>query len=277
MGFAGKSIYYSYLFDDSHTPWIDKDVYKNVFFTNKIKAASSTEIGSDADLYSVDFTNEQVRFDFHDAGMFTRAAFNGILISDRDNVLEPIAGFSLVSNMTGLDSSDIKIIKGDQIYINWQGVSFTENSYAWITLRFGRNRIEGTDGKDTVKGTTGDDLIIGHKGVDQLSGLAGSDVFVFDDGDTGKTNASADTILDFNFKERDEIDLSRWDANTNKHGMQHFTFIDTAAFTHHAGEVRAVKASSDTYIQGDTNGDGKTDFIIHLDDAVTMLKSYLLL
>ena len=49
-----------------------------------------------------------------------------------------------------------------------------------------------------------------------------------------------------------------------------FDFIGTHAFTRHAGELRYEKTKSDTWIQGDTNGDGKADLMIHLDDAVKL-------
>ncbi|RVG76034.1 hypothetical protein CN220_01535 [Sinorhizobium meliloti] len=37
---------------------------------------------------------------------------------------------------------------------------------------------------------------------------------------------------------------------------------------------RYVRDVSDTYIDGDVNGDRKADFAIHLDDAVTLEKGY---
>lgn len=60
-------------------------------------------------------------------------------------------------------------------------------------------------------------------------------------------------------------------------GNQAFTYLGTAAFTGAAGELRYIKHASDTYVYGDTNGDRKVDFAIHLDDAISLSKGYFVL
>lgn len=135
------------------------------------------------------------------------------------------------------------------------------------------DKLKGTEGDDVIyglaandvlKGLAGDDELIGGKGADKLYGGAGADVFVFETGDSGKKKAKADTIYDFT--KDDLIDLSGWDANSKKGGDQDFKFIGTADFHGKAGELRYTKTKSDTWIEGDTNGDGKADFLIRLDD-----------
>jgi hypothetical protein len=68
--------------------------------------------------------------------------------------------------------------------------------------------------------------------------------------------------------------LESVDAVSKSPADNDFDFIGTAAFTHHAGELRCVKESSDTWIYGDTNGDGKAELAIRLDDAMTLKASY---
>ena len=133
----------------------------------------------------------------------------------------------------------------------------------------------GEAGKDTIDGHIGKDKIYGGSGKDQLTGGADADDFIFAKGDTGKTKATADTILDF--EKVDHINLSLIDANTKLVKDQAFTFIGTQAFHGKAGELRFEKSANDTYISGDTNGDKKADFIIHLDDPMTMAKGYFVL
>ncbi|MGV3548434.1 hypothetical protein [Rhizobium sp.] len=128
----------------------------------------------------------------------------------------------------------------------------------------------GGKGNDVLKGGAGDDIIDGGKGIDKLYGGAGADTFFFEKGDTGKTKATADTIFDFKPGQGDIIDLSDWDANSRKSGDQDFKFIGSDSFNGKAGELRFVKEKSDTWIMGDTNGDKKADFIIHLDDAMKL-------
>jgi hypothetical protein len=134
------------------------------------------------------------------------------------------------------------------------------------------NRITGNAGANKIEGMDGNDSLIGGGGIDQLYGDGGSDTFVFDTGDSGKTHRAADTIFDFT--KGDHIDLTGWDANSKKAGIQAFTFIGADAFDGQVGELHYVKGKSDTWIEGDTNGDKKADFVIHLDEAVTIKASY---
>jgi hypothetical protein len=138
-------------------------------------------------------------------------------------------------------------------------------------------KIFGTDGDDTILGFggndrieagAGDDDITGGRGADKLFGGAGSDTFIFETGDSGRKSAKADTIFDFSSEDR--IDLTGWDANSKLADHQTFSFIGGQNFHGNAGELRAIKGRSDTWIEGDTNGDRKADFLIRLDDAVKL-------
>jgi len=87
------------------------------------------------------------------------------------------------------------------------------------------------------------------------------------DGDFGgATTTTADEIIDF-ASGADKIDLSAVDANTLLAGDQAFSFIGTSAFSDTAGELRYEQISGNTYITGDTNGDGIADFMIKVDGA----------
>ncbi|MGV3550613.1 cadherin domain-containing protein [Rhizobium sp.] len=130
--------------------------------------------------------------------------------------------------------------------------------------------ISGGKGKDVLRGGAGNDTIDGGAGFDKLYGGAGADTFVFEKGDTSNKRSQADTIYDFKTSQGDTIDLSGWDANSKKSGNQDFKFIGNDAFNGKAGELHFVKGKSDTWIEGDTNGDKKADFVIHLDDAMKL-------
>ncbi|MCV3764774.1 M10 family metallopeptidase C-terminal domain-containing protein [Rhizobium sp. TRM95796] len=131
----------------------------------------------------------------------------------------------------------------------------------------GDDSLTGAAGNDTLHGGDGDDRLAGGAGADKLTGGKGADVFVFSTASdsAGKTY---DTIYDFTAA--DTIDLSSVDANTRKNGNQAFSFIGNDDFSKHAGELRFEKVKGDTIIEADRNGDGKVDFILHLDDAMAM-------
>jgi Ca2+-binding RTX toxin-like protein len=134
----------------------------------------------------------------------------------------------------------------------------------------GDDEIRGQGGKDVISGGGGNDWIVGGANIDRLSGGGGSDVFVFAHDDTGKTSATADTISDFSANQGDIIDLSPIDANDKKGGNQVFHFVADHAFHHAAGELRFAIVKGDTFVYGDTNGDGKADFEIHLSGVVKL-------
>ncbi|WP_308311328.1 calcium-binding protein [Shinella sp. CPCC 101442] len=153
--------------------------------------------------------------------------------------------------------------------IGFKGISGAGNGSANVLVgNSGNNKLSGYSGKDRIDGGGGSDVINGGKGIDRLYGGSGADIFVFAKGDTGNTRVTADTIFDFSSS--DSIDLSAWDANSKKSGAQEFNFVGSKAFSGKAGELRYTKNVSDTRIEGDTNGDGKSDFVIYLDDAFAL-------
>jgi Ca2+-binding RTX toxin-like protein len=131
--------------------------------------------------------------------------------------------------------------------------------------------VQGLGGKDKLYGNAGEDILIGGKGVDTLYGGKGADTFVFAPGDSGRTHATADTI--HNFSKADHINLISWE-DVKGYDFYSLEFIGRHAFTGSAGELHFIKEKSDTWIEADTDGNGKADFVIHLDNAVTMKQDY---
>jgi Ca2+-binding RTX toxin-like protein len=137
------------------------------------------------------------------------------------------------------------------------------------------NVLTGNSGDNRLYGLGGNDTLNGGSGKDMLTGGTGADTFVFALGDTSASRTKTDTILDMT--KSDHIDLHLIDANEDKSGNQKFDFIGTDTFSGHAGELRYEKTGSDTWIYGDTDGDRKIDFTVHLDDAVTLKADYFML
>lgn len=165
-------------------------------------------------------------------------------------------GFSAVSGIEAITANGLAgvFIRGNAVanVLDFSGTVLT-----------GITSIAGGGGADTIIGSAGADTIAGGLGADRLTGGAGADVFRFNLISESK-GAAFDTITDFAHL-TDQIDLSAIDANTLLADDQAFSFIGTAAFGHVAGEVRLIiGATGETRIIGDVNGDGKTDFDIHL-------------
>jgi Ca2+-binding RTX toxin-like protein len=77
----------------------------------------------------------------------------------------------------------------------------------------GHDELLGGAGNDRLYGGAGDDILNGGSGRDRLFGGLGADQFVFDDGDSGVSSRSRDTIEDFARSQGDRIDLRAIDGN----------------------------------------------------------------
>jgi Ca2+-binding RTX toxin-like protein len=184
------------------------------------------------------------------------------------------AGLDLVeSNVSfklGTNFEDLTLTGAD--------INGTGNALANILIgSSGHNSLDAKGGSDEIYGGSGNDTLIGGKGVDELYGEGDLDTFVFLAGDTSALRTEADTIHGFLQSDGDRIDLSGFDANSKKKGIQDFDFIGTAGFSKTAGELRMQNEGDDTWISGDTNGDKKVDFVIHLDSNVVLVDTDFLL
>ncbi|HEV2747786.1 MAG TPA: sulfatase-like hydrolase/transferase [Allosphingosinicella sp.] len=134
----------------------------------------------------------------------------------------------------------------------------------------GRDRLLGQEGADTLAGGDGNDVLRGGIQKDMLTGGAGTDQFVFEPGDAGATTAAADRVADFTRADGDRINLRAIDADSATPAVDdRFRFIGAGAFSGDGagGELRYRIVQGNSYIEGDTNGDGAADFVIRLDGA----------
>ncbi|QRM35081.1 M10 family metallopeptidase C-terminal domain-containing protein [Microvirga sp. VF16] len=183
----------------------------------------------------------------------------------------------------GITRKSVTITK-NSLYVNVDGPTYDHGDTISIELGFAingnsaANRLNGGNGRDKIAGGSGNDTISGSGGSDRLYGGTGKDAFVFKSiTDSTVDSGSRDTIFDFSKAQKDRIDLRGIDADVTTAGNGAFIFIGSVAFSNKAGELRFDRAASDTYIHGDVDGDGVADLSIHLDDAVTLLKSYFIL
>lgn len=124
--------------------------------------------------------------------------------------------------------------------------------------------VHGSAGSDVLIGDGGTNVLDGWAGRDSLTGGAGADRFNFSWA-SHTAVGQADTITDFSRAQGDKVVLTTIDANTGVAGNQAFTFIGSAAYSHHAGELRyADGGGGHLTIAGDVNGDGVSDFRIEL-------------
>ncbi len=120
----------------------------------------------------------------------------------------------------------------------------------------GNDLIRGGWGRDLLAGWAGDDTLAGGGGMDFLTGGRGADVFQFDWG----FEANLDRISDFSRAEGDRIDLSMIDPGGFASGDSAFVLSSNDTFHGKVGELRLLERAAGTFVQGDMDGDGLSDF-----------------
>jgi Ca2+-binding RTX toxin-like protein len=181
---------------------------------------------------------------FVDAGDVVTEGINGGL----DEVRTALASYNLaaqVENLTGTSATGQRLTGNDS-----------------------DNQIIGAAGNDRLDGGSGNDRLIGGGGHDQLFGGGGADVFVFTQQSDSRHAIRSDgfkilpdLIGDF-ISGTDKIDLSALDAVTGTGANDAFSFIGTAAFSGHAGELRYEVTGGWALVLADTDGNGAADFML---------------
>lgn len=125
-----------------------------------------------------------------------------------------------------------------------------------------------------LTGNSADNILSGLDGKDILTGGAGADTFTYQNvsdslGDT------YDVITDFSMLQSDKIDLSAVDADSIQTGKQLFHYIGMTNFTKQAAQLRFD--STTHQLQGDTNSDGKAEFVIELSGISSLAGDALIL
>ncbi|HEY0027403.1 MAG TPA: tandem-95 repeat protein [Allosphingosinicella sp.] len=120
--------------------------------------------------------------------------------------------------------------------------------------------IYGGAGNDQIYGMAGNDTLVGGLGADQLTGGNGIDYLRFES--AGESPIAAPDRINLFQATTDKIDLSLLDANAATAANDAFTFIGSAAFGGTAGQLRTWNNGTDTFVEGDLNGDGVGDFRI---------------
>lgn len=135
----------------------------------------------------------------------------------------------------------------------------------------GNTTIVGGSGTNILAGGAGNDVITVGSGLTTASGGGGVDSFTFKPTMVRGVSGAKDTITDFSISQ-DKINLSAFNS-TIAGSTKRFSFIGSQAFHHVAGELHYVASGNGIDIQGDTTGDGKADFVIHLNGLHAITQS----
>lgn len=176
--------------------------------------------------------------------------------------------------LSGADGDDVLLGgAGDDLLFGNAGNNSLVDGAGNDVLRGGAGMdvLRGGAGDDQLFGDWGRDVLVGGLGADVLTGGTGNDVFRFLSVAEIGNGATADTITDF--VPGDRIDLRGIDADEFMPGHQTFQFIDDAAFSGVAGELRFWGGR----LMGDIDGDMVVDFGLMLPGTSQVTLSDLLL
>lgn len=184
---------------------------------------------------------------------------DGDLRWDRDGVANGII------EDPGFAASAERVIRGERA-----NDELTGNVLANTLIgRQGNDVLIGDLGNDRIRGGAGNDLLLGGRGSDTLKGGPGNDRYVFE-----QASDSAPGLRDrVYFGQGDRFDLRAIDANIKLDGQQTFQFINNAAFTGIAGELRVSRS----VLQADLNGDAVADFSVQLHSGIRLSAANLML
>jgi Ca2+-binding RTX toxin-like protein len=186
-----------------------------------------------------------------------------------------LTGNELDNSVVGNDAANVMIGGGgNDSMLGYAGNDYMDGGDGNESLLGGdgNDTLLGGNGNDVLNGGNGNDIFNGGAGRDLMTGGAGADRFVFTAmSDLGRTRETSDVVYDFG--QGDLLDLGGLDANVTTKANDAFTFIGTAAFTKHAGELRATSYAGRWDITGDVDGDGVADFILTAGKTTAFLKS----
>jgi Ca2+-binding RTX toxin-like protein len=134
----------------------------------------------------------------------------------------------------------------------------------------------GNSTRNIMSGGQGNDILSGGESGDILTGGVGADTFDFKSvSDSIASSTRRDVITDFSQAEGDKIDLSGIDAISGTTANDAFTLVSSYSQT--AGELRFDHKNGDTFLYGDVNGDGSSDFVVQLTGSIDLSQGDFLL
>lgn len=122
----GKTVGYSYLYPNASTSF---------FNPGPIVVGAGVELPglfSSSDRGTLDISDTSIFIDFQ-TSLFPWEAveFNGWVITDLLSAIDPFTSISLATNMVGLSLANLAF-NANVILVNWQGLSFDENTFVRI-------------------------------------------------------------------------------------------------------------------------------------------------
>ena len=108
------------------------------YFSTTVTVGEGVEVSGVAagsTYVSADFSSDSLFIDFNTSTTWTTVNFNGFRFMDLNDTFDDISGFSLSTNMVGLNAGDISFTE-NSMSVNWNGLFFNSSTYVEVALIF---------------------------------------------------------------------------------------------------------------------------------------------
>lgn len=203
---------------------------------------------------SVEETNAFLYFDaIHNtaSGQAMAARAMALTLEAQQNA---IAAATLVEQKTGTRRSD-RLLAGPA-NTQLDGLAGSD----LLVGRKGNDALSGDSGNDRIRGEVGTDWIAGGEGNDRLSGGRDADFFAYQAEDA--RHRWRDTITDFQGSKGDRLGITAVLDGNDPFNNPGWTFIGAQRFS--GTGVAELRFTSEGWLRGDANGDGRADLRIQL-------------
>lgn len=203
-----------------------------------------------------------------------------VLLGATNDTIFDVGGIDTITSTISRNLADYTGIENITLTFSGWVDAIGDGNANVLTGNAGNNLLEGRGGDDVLFGGAGNDVLIGGLGADTIAGGSGKDRFVFESALDSPTDA-CDVITDFVSGE-DCLDFRAIDAvGGGADDAFDLLLEEGSAFSQSAGQMRwfidGAGASSSTFVEFDSDGDGLADFQLKLAGAVQLSHSDFLL
>ncbi len=204
-----------------------------------------------------------------DAGTSFALVAGNLQVTTAAGGTDTLTGIERAHFSNQANNTDYRMVIGTDL--GNSGGAFSGSTNDDLIFGFGDiDTLSGGNGNDVLVGGAGNDNLTGGAGQDVLIGGADNDTFVFaSTGETGTTATTRDIITGFDGAGNvvgDVINLLGIDANTLTAGNGAFLFAANAT----ANSVWLTNDGTNTFINGDVNGNTTVDFQIQINGLVAL-------
>ncbi|MBB5223126.1 serralysin [Amaricoccus macauensis] len=251
-----------------------------------VVAIENVQGGSGNDILIGDAANNALSGNNGNDLLAGRVGDDGLFGGSGNDTLDGGDGTDILSGGAGTDTI-IYTSNTTPVSVNLASQSVTFPGQGWpaetlssienATTGWGNDTLTGSNGANELHGMDGADRLVGGGGADKLFGGTGNDVFVFTANtsapgarDTISAGDGATAFQGAGAAAGDRFDVSGFDADTSKAGVQDWLF----GTSHAKGHLWVTTSGTQTILNGNSDNDAAIEFQLAIADAGVAASAY---